>query len=103
MIDGVSGVDLLNTLLSPTPDREPLEEHRFIPRRTPSPFELWRDEMLRRVQLPASILRDVRHFVEDGVGGGEAINGGRQDKGQHDESDGARSSKAFHFVPPPML
>lgn len=62
MIDGVSGVDLLYTLLSPTPDVENGEAPRFIPRRTPTPFELWRDEMMRRVRLPMDIARDVRHF-----------------------------------------
>ena len=65
MIDGVSGVDLLNTLLSPTAECEPQTEHRFIPRRTPTPFELWRDEMLRRAQLPMSILQGMRHFLSE--------------------------------------
>lgn len=65
MIDGVSGVDLLNTLLSPTPECEPQVEHRFIPRRTPTPFELWRDEMLRRAGLPMSILQGLRHFLSE--------------------------------------
>src|SRR5262249_55527063 len=47
MIDGVSGVDLLKILLSSTPSIEPQEPQRFIARRAPTPFQLWRDEMLR--------------------------------------------------------
>ncbi|MBM4270514.1 MAG: wax ester/triacylglycerol synthase family O-acyltransferase [Deltaproteobacteria bacterium] len=52
MIDGVSGVDLLKILLSPTPDVHESETPRYLPRRAPTPFELWRDEMMRRALLP---------------------------------------------------
>lgn len=65
MIDGVSGVDLLYTLLSPTPEVEHSEPPRFIPRRTPTRLELWRDEMVRRAQLPMAITRDVQHFFSE--------------------------------------
>jgi diacylglycerol O-acyltransferase / wax synthase len=66
MIDGMSGVDLLNTMLSPTADVEPEPEApRYIPRRVPTPFELWRDEMLRRLRLPFDALGDVRQFVTE--------------------------------------
>jgi len=66
MIDGISGVDLLNTMLSPTPDADLKPEiQRFIPRRVPTGFELWRDEMLRRIRLPFEVVRDVRQFVAE--------------------------------------
>src|SRR5581483_2955773 len=65
MIDGISGVDLLNTMLSPTPEVEPHDPPRFIPRRVPTAFQLWRDEMLRRLRLPVDTIRDVGHFVRE--------------------------------------
>lgn len=65
MIDGMSGVDLLKILLSPFPEHQPAEPQRFIARRTPTPFELWRDEMFRRVRLPFDALRSVQHFVTE--------------------------------------
>lgn len=65
MIDGMSGVDLLTILLSPTPEHETQEPARFIARRTPSPFELWRDEMLRRVRLPFDAFRNLQAFVAE--------------------------------------
>jgi diacylglycerol O-acyltransferase / wax synthase len=65
MIDGMSGVDLLKILLSPFPEHQPAEPHRFIARRPPSPFELWRDEMLRRVRLPFDAVRSVQAFVTE--------------------------------------
>jgi WS/DGAT/MGAT family acyltransferase len=52
MNDGVTGVDLLNILLSPAPDVHDSETPRYLPRRAPTPFELWRDEMMRRALLP---------------------------------------------------
>ncbi len=65
MIDGVSGVDLLKILLSPTPDAHELGRTRFLPRRAPSPFELWRDEMLRRVFMPLQLVNGVRALVSE--------------------------------------
>ncbi len=66
MVDGVSGVDLMKVLMSPTPDAPlPEEPPRFVPRRTPSALELFRHELGRFVQLPLSALRDVRGFVRE--------------------------------------
>ena len=65
MIDGVSGVDLLKILLSPTPEVHEAERHRFLPRRAPSPFELWRDEMMRRVLLPLQLVNGVRALLNE--------------------------------------
>lgn len=66
MIDGVSGVDLLKILLSPTEEVQELaKKARFLPRRAPSNFELWRDEMLRRATLPLQIVNGVRALVSE--------------------------------------
>ncbi len=66
MVDGISGVDLMKVLMSPTPDA-PLPEAppRFVPRRTPSALELLRHELGRFVWLPLAALRDVRGFVRE--------------------------------------
>ena len=65
MIDGMSGVDLLKILLSPFPEYQPTEPQRIIPRRVPTSFELWRDEMLRRVWLPFDAFRSVQAFITE--------------------------------------
>lgn len=65
MIDGVSGVDLLKILLSPTADAPEEGKTRFLPRRAPSPFELWRDEMARRLLLPFQLANGVRSLVNE--------------------------------------
>lgn len=65
MIDGVSGVDLLKILLSVTPENEEEGKTRFLPRRAPSPFELWRDEMMRRALLPLQLVNGVRTLVNE--------------------------------------
>ena len=65
MIDGVSGVDLLKILLSPTPEVHDVAKPRFLPRRSPSPFELWRDEMLRRALLPLQLANGVRGLLTE--------------------------------------
>lgn len=66
MIDGVSGVDLLKILLSPTEEvHELAKKSRFLPRRAPSNFELWRDEMLRRATLPLQLANGVRALVSE--------------------------------------
>jgi WS/DGAT/MGAT family acyltransferase len=65
MIDGVSGVDLMNILMSPTPDRVISEAPTFLPRPAPSPLRLLRDEIWRRAALPAVSLRGIRSFVRE--------------------------------------
>ncbi len=67
MIDGVSGVDLLKTLLSPAPDGRLPEAPPFIPRPAPGTFELLRDEIARTVGLPFQAVRDVRGFLREAV------------------------------------
>ena len=60
MIDGVSGVDLMNVLMSPSADAEIFEPVPFVPRPAPAAFELLRDELLRRARLPFEAVRDTR-------------------------------------------
>lgn len=65
MIDGISGVDLLTTLLSPSPEQPVDEPQRYIPQRAPTGFELWCDEQVRRLRLPFDIARGVQTFVRE--------------------------------------
>jgi WS/DGAT/MGAT family acyltransferase len=65
MVDGVSGVDLLNTQLRTTPDRGIPDPVPYFPRPAPSGLELLRHELLRRATLPLTALRDVRDFVRE--------------------------------------
>jgi diacylglycerol O-acyltransferase / wax synthase len=65
MIDGVSGVDLMNAQLRTTPDREIPELLPYFPRPAPSGLELFRHELLRRAALPLAAFRDVRDFMRE--------------------------------------
>ncbi len=65
MIDGVSGVDLLNILLSPDPAAEVPLAPAFVPRPAPKARELLLDEIWRRVTLPLQTLGDVRRFARE--------------------------------------
>jgi WS/DGAT/MGAT family acyltransferase len=63
MIDGVSGVDLLQILLSPDPEAELPTPPDYVPRPAPSGAELLRDALWQRLSLPFDALRDFRSFV----------------------------------------
>ncbi len=65
MIDGVSGVDLLNILLSTEPTQELPVAPPFVPRPAPRGRELLRDEIVRRLALPFQLVRDVRQFARE--------------------------------------
>ncbi|MBW2313057.1 MAG: wax ester/triacylglycerol synthase family O-acyltransferase [Deltaproteobacteria bacterium] len=65
MIDGVSGVDLLRILMSPTPDQVIEEPPLFVPRPAPSGAELLVDEVKRRVTLPFQVLGDLGEFLSE--------------------------------------
>jgi WS/DGAT/MGAT family acyltransferase len=56
MVDGISGVDLLAVLLNPFPAADFTPGHRWIPRPGPTPLQIFRDEMLRRVREPLVLL-----------------------------------------------
>jgi len=78
MIDGVSGVDLMALLMSPTPDDEVEAPPPFEPRPVPSSFELVASEIGRRasawlgamgrapeaLRAPGELLQRVREDVE---------------------------------------
>lgn len=63
MVDGVSTVDLMTGLLDAAPRPQPDEIVDWIPRPAPGPQELWRDSILDRVSLAASMLRDLGEDV----------------------------------------
>jgi len=69
MIDGVSGVDLLEVLLAPSSETVVEEPPVYIPRGVPSAGELLRDEVLDRVSAPLQVagrmLRDPLGLVRD--------------------------------------
>lgn len=64
MIDGASGVDLAQILLSLTPDQELVDPLPYIPRPAPSGAELLVDQWQRRVSLPRVALRSMREFSD---------------------------------------
>ena len=67
MIDGSSGVDLAQVLLSSSPEVEELDERPpFVPRPTPSAFELLQDAVKRGITAPIRAVRDFKQFA-DGV------------------------------------
>jgi diacylglycerol O-acyltransferase len=68
MIDGVSGVDILQLLLSQTPDAELPTPAGFIPRETPGGFELLRDAVVNQAKLPVTALSDFREFASEAKG-----------------------------------
>lgn len=62
MIDGVSGADLLQILMSPEPVREIPEPLPYVPRPAPSRGELLRDDLSRRAAMPGRALRTLRNL-----------------------------------------
>ncbi len=65
MIDGVSGVDLMQLLMSPTPDVELPTPPVYIPRPAPTGAELLRDEIWRGLSMPFEAVRDFRSFLDN--------------------------------------
>jgi hypothetical protein len=60
MIDGISGVDLLSVLMSPTAERAVVEDlPSWTPRPVPSPAVLLRDALVERVTMPVNVLTRV--------------------------------------------
>jgi len=59
MIDGISGVDLMAVLMSPSPDEAIPAAPTWLPRPAPSRFALLRDEWLRRFSEPLAALRET--------------------------------------------
>lgn len=65
MIDGSSGVDLAQIMMSPSEERDLGPRPRFIPRPAPSRAELVRDEMWRRLSLPLNAVSGLRQFARE--------------------------------------
>jgi WS/DGAT/MGAT family acyltransferase len=66
MIDGASGVELAQLLLSPDPQARPEEPRRYVPRRRPLPSQLLRDELLRTALRPLRGALGLRELLRDG-------------------------------------
>ena len=62
MLDGSSGVEMAQILLSPSPEVEIAEPKPWFPRRAPTPLQLARDETWRRATLPLRAVRGFREF-----------------------------------------
>jgi diacylglycerol O-acyltransferase len=85
MIDGISGVDLLSVLMSPTAEPADGAPVPWTPRPVPSPAVLLRDEFVERLKTPANVLaRLLRNpgavftDIRDGVSAiSESIGSGR--------------------------
>lgn len=74
MIDGASGIQLSQLLLSPTPEREIREAPRFIARPVPSASELRYDERIRRLTTPIVAARKLIDFArQSNDPGGEIL------------------------------
>lgn len=65
MIDGASGVDLAQIMMTTEPDRSLPEIPPFVPRARPSRLELLRDEVWRRASFPLVALEGVRAVAEE--------------------------------------
>ncbi len=66
MIDGSSGMDLSQILMSVSPEVvEPEPPPPFIPKPAPSRSELLRAEVTRTLTTPLRVIRDLRRFSEE--------------------------------------
>ncbi len=65
MIDGSSGVDLAQIMMSLTPERKLEEAPRYIPKPAPTGAELFRDELAYRMALPGKALRGLGEFARE--------------------------------------
>jgi len=63
MVDGASGMGIMERLYAMTSEYEIREAPRYVPRPMPSSLELRRDAWRRRIELPAQTLRGLRDFV----------------------------------------
>ncbi len=73
MIDGASGMGLMERLYSMTADYEIVDAPRFVPRPRPSGMELWRDGWRRRLDLPGRAVQGLRDFVSGTEDLGEEV------------------------------
>lgn len=65
MIDGISGVDLIATLLTPEPTQKIDPPHTWIPRPMPSARQLLWDSALQRVRAPLALAGGLARLARD--------------------------------------
>jgi WS/DGAT/MGAT family acyltransferase len=65
MIDGIGGVDLLKVLLAPFSADDLGQPDVYEPRPAPERVDLFLEEAVRRLQLPAEAMRNFQKFRED--------------------------------------
>ena len=65
MMDGESGADLAYILLSPKPDYEPNDPAAYVPRPSPTTWELLLDSLAHRLTMPLQAVRDFRRFSRE--------------------------------------
>jgi WS/DGAT/MGAT family acyltransferase len=66
MLDGESGADLAQILMSPDPDyRLPEEVPAYIPRPAPTAMELLQGELVERASLPLKAVRSFRNLAQE--------------------------------------
>ena len=65
MVDGISGVDIMQLLMSTTPDAPLPTPPRYVPREAPSGGELLRDALARQLTMPVEAVRDFTKFTEE--------------------------------------
>ncbi len=65
MIDGASGADVAQILMSATPEHTIEDPKPFLPRPAPSPRELLLDAAIRQATLPLQILKDFSSSPQD--------------------------------------
>ena len=65
LVDGISGVDIMNVLFDTSPDPTPVAapEHEWTPRPVPTGAQLLADALLERATVPQEIVRGVRAVV----------------------------------------
>jgi WS/DGAT/MGAT family acyltransferase len=65
MVDGISGIDLIATLLRPNPEMKCEPAPRWFPRPAPSGPQLLADEIRHRVRTPLALLDRARDALRD--------------------------------------
>jgi len=73
LVDGVSGLDFISTLMGPDPDYEPKPQKRWIPRPPPASRQLLTDELIRRTSIPLKLLRTGGRMISDASGSGTSL------------------------------
>jgi len=67
MIDGASGMALMQTLFSASPEVERREAPRYVPRPAPTALELQRDAWRRRLAIPGRLLSGAGQLWKSGI------------------------------------